>query len=213
MNLPLIAEETEDFWLATERQIGYIAQKSMNEITLVLEAVSQGKGHAADELLPLVYGELRRLAAAQMAQESAGQTLQPTALVHEAWLRLIDSGSRTWQNRAHFFSAAAEAMRCILIDNARRKSRLKHGGGQQRLNIDDVEPPAITPDDKLLMLNDALGQMEKENPEYARIVMLKYFAGLTNHEVAETLGVSESTVERRWFDAKRWLFKTILASA
>ena len=185
----------------------------MSDITLVLEAVSQGNDHAADELLQLVYGELRRLAAARMAQESAGHTLQPTALVHEAWLRLIDDSSRTWRNRGHFFAAAAEAMRRILIDSARRKSRLKHGGGQQRLNIDDVEPAAITPDDKLLMLNDALEQMEKENPEYARIVMLKYFTGLTNHEVAETIGISESTVERHWFNAKRWLVKKVRASA
>jgi RNA polymerase sigma factor (TIGR02999 family) len=185
----------------------------MSDITLVLEAVSQGNGHAADELLPLVYGELRRLAAARMAQQSAGHTLQPTALVHEAWLRLVSDKDCNWQNRVHFFAAAAEAMRHILIDNARRKARLKHGGGQQRLNIADVEPAAATPDEKLLMLNDALEQMEKENPEYARIVMLKYFTGLTNHEVAEMLGISESTVERHWFDAKQWLIKRIRASA
>jgi RNA polymerase sigma factor (TIGR02999 family) len=187
--------------------------KSMSDITLVLGAVSQGDGHAADELLPLVYGELRRLAAARMAQESAGHTLQPTALVHEAWLRLVSDQDRNWQNRGYFFAAAAEAMRRILIDNARRKLRLKHGGGQQRLNIDDVESAVATPDDQLLLVNDALEQMEKENPEYARVVALKFFSGLTNGEVAETLGVSESTVERHWFYAKRWLFKKIRAAA
>jgi RNA polymerase sigma factor (TIGR02999 family) len=199
--------------MATERQTGYVARTSMSDITLVLESVAQGNSQAADELLPLVYSQLRHLAAARMAQESAGHTLQPTALVHEAWLRLIEGGSRTWRNRAHFFAAAAEAMRRILIDNARRKSRLKHGGGQQRLNIEDLEPAAATPDDKLLMLNDALEQLEKENPEHARIVMLKYFTGSTNHEVAKMLGVSESTVERHWFDAKRWLYQKIRATA
>jgi RNA polymerase sigma factor (TIGR02999 family) len=185
----------------------------MSDITLMLEAVSQGDGHAADELLPLVYGELRRLAAARMAQESAGQTLQPTALVHEAWLRLVNERNREWQNRWHFFAAVTEVMRRILIDNARRKSRRKHGGGQQRLNIEDVELAASTPDDQLLLVNDALEQMEKENPEYARVVALKFFSGLTNAEVAETLGISESTIERQWFYAKRWLFKKIRASA
>lgn len=185
----------------------------MSDITLVLDAISQGDGHAAAELLPLVYGELRRLAAARMAQESAGHTLQPTALVHEAWLRLVNDKSHNWQNRWHFFAAVTEVMRRILIDNARRKSRLKHGGGQQRLNIEDVEQAAATPDDQLLLVNEALEQMEKENPEYARVVALKFFSGLTNGEVAETLGVSESTVERHWFYAKRWLFKKIRASA
>jgi len=184
----------------------------MNDVTLILQAVGRGEKGASEELLPLVYEELRRLAAARMARESAGHTLQPTALVHEAWLRLVNDDNRSWQNRGHFFAAAAEAMRRILIDNARRKSRIRHGGGQQRLNIDDVDQAASTPDDKLLLVDDALEQMEKEHPEYARIVMLKYFTGLTNHEVAETLGISESTVERHWFDAKRWMFKKIQAS-
>lgn len=161
----------------------------------------------------MVYAELRRLAAARMAREAGGQTLQPTALVHEAWLRLVNDKDRNWQNRWHFFAAVTEVMRRILIDNARRKSRIKHGGGLQRLNIEDVEQAAATPDDKLLLINEALEQMEKENPEYARIVALKFFSGLTNNEVAETLGIGESTVERHWFYAKRWLFKKIRASA
>jgi RNA polymerase sigma factor (TIGR02999 family) len=191
----------------------YLLAIPMSDVTLILQAVGRGEREASEELLPLVYEELRRLAAARMARESAGHTLQPTALVHEAWLRLVNDKDRSWQNRGHFFAAAAEAMRRILIDNARRKARLKHGGGQQRLNIDDVEPAAATPDEKLLLLNGALEELERENPEYARIVMLKYFTGLTNFEAAETLGISESTVERHWFDAKRLLFKKIRASA
>src|ERR1019366_8106099 len=137
----------------------------MTEITQVLQAIGQGDGRASEELLPLVYDELRRLAAARMAQEAAGQTLQPTALVHEAWLRLVGDGDRTWQNRAHFFGAAAEAMRRILIENARRKSRLKRGGNRQRLNIDDLELAATTPDDKVLLIDEALEKLQGEDPE------------------------------------------------
>jgi RNA polymerase sigma factor (TIGR02999 family) len=185
----------------------------MSDITLVLDAIHRGESQASEELLPLVYEELRHLAAARMARASAGQTLQPTALVHEAWLRLVGGQDRNWQNRSHFFAAAAEAMRHILIDNARRKSRLKHGGGLERLNIEEIDQATAAPEETLLLLNDCLEQLEKENPEYARIVMLKFFAGLTSHEVAETLGVGESTVERHWFFAKRWLLKKMQASA
>jgi RNA polymerase sigma factor (TIGR02999 family) len=144
-----------------------------------------------------------------MAQEAAGQTLQPTALVHEAWLRLVGDGDRTWQNRAHFFGAAAEAMRRILIENARRKSRLKRGGNRQRLNIDDLELAATTPDDKVLLIDEALEKLHVEDPEKARVVVLKFFGGLTNQEVAEGMGVNERTVERHWAYAKAWLFQTI----
>jgi RNA polymerase sigma factor (TIGR02999 family) len=181
----------------------------MTEITQVLQAIGQGDGRASEELLPLVYDELRRLAAARMAQEAAGQTLQPTALVHEAWLRLVGDGDRTWQNRAHFFGAAAEAMRRILIENARRKSRLKRGGNRQRLNIDDLELAATTPDDKVLLIDEALEKLQVEDPEKARVVVLKFFGGLTNQEVAEGMGVNERTVERHWAYAKAWLFQTI----
>jgi RNA polymerase sigma factor (TIGR02999 family) len=181
----------------------------MTEITQVLQAIGQGDGRASEELLPLVYDELRRLAAARMAQEAAGQTLQPTALVHEAWLRLVGDGDRTWQNRAHFFGAAAEAMRRILIENARRKSRLKRGGNRQRLNIDDLELAATTPDDKVLLIDEALEKLHVEDPEKARVVVLKFFGGLTNQEVAEGMGVNERTVERHWAYAKAWLFQTI----
>jgi RNA polymerase sigma factor (TIGR02999 family) len=171
--------------------------------------LAHGDPTAADELLPLVYEELRRLAAIRMAQESAGQTLQPTALVHEAWLQLAGSGDRNWQNRAHFFGAAADAMRRILIDKARRKSRLKHGGGQSRLNIDGLELAQTTPDDNVLLINEALEALGKEDPEQARVVVLKFFAGLTNEEAAESLGVSERTARRQWECAKAWIFQWI----
>jgi RNA polymerase sigma factor (TIGR02999 family) len=181
----------------------------MNEITQVLQAIGRGDGGASDDLLPLVYDELRRLAAARMAQEMAGQTLQPTALVHEAWLRMLHGGERIWQNRGHFFAAAAEAMRRILIECARRKSRLKRGSGQVRLNIEDVDLAVSTPDDKVLMIDEALERLEAEDPEKARVVTLKFFGGLTNQEVAESLGVTERTVERQWAYAKAWLFRSI----
>ena len=181
----------------------------MSDVTVILQAMGRGEGRTLDELLPLVYAELRHLAAARMAQESAGHTLQPTALVHEAWMRLVGDGDRTWKNRAYFFGAAAEAMRRILIESARRKSRLKHGGGQERLNIADLELSDTTPDDKVLLINDALERLEAEHPERARVVVLKYFAGLTNKEVAEMLGVSERTVDRHWVCAKEWLFRKV----
>jgi RNA polymerase sigma factor (TIGR02999 family) len=162
-------------------------------------------------LLTLVYDELRRVAAGHMAQEQAGQTLQPTALVHEAWLRLVGDGDRTWENRAHFFAAASEAMRRILIENARRKSALKRGGGFSRLDIDDIDLASVTQDDRILLINDALEKLQVEDPEKARIVVMKYFGGMTNQEVATSLGVTERTVERRWTFAKTWLFENIQA--
>jgi RNA polymerase sigma factor (TIGR02999 family) len=181
----------------------------MNEITLMLEAIKRGEKQASEQLLPLVYDKLRNLAAARMAQENSGQTLQPTALVHEAWLQLAGDGSRSWQNRAHFFGAAADAMRRILIDKARRKSRLKHGGGQSRLDIDDLEIAATTPNEDALRIDEALEKLEQEDPEQARIVVLKFFGGLTNEEVAENLGLSERTVYRQWVCAKARLFRLV----
>ena len=180
-------------------------------VTQILDAVGAGEAQAAEKLLPLVYEELRRLAAAKMAKETPGQTLQPTALVHEAWLRLVGDGPHTWQNRAHFFSAAAEAMRRILIQNARRKARLKRGGGQQRFDIDALELAGAAPDDKLLLVNEALERLEAEDPEKARVVVLKFFGGLTDREAAAILGVTERTVERHWAYAKAWLFRAIRA--
>ncbi len=178
----------------------------MNDITVILQEIRRDEKRTADDLLPLVYEELRRLAAARLAREAAGQTLQPTALVHEAWLRLLKGKEQDWRDRSYFFAAAAEAMRRIMVESARRKMRLKHGGGQQRLNVEDVNPAAPTPDEKLLQLDEALAEMERAEPELARVVMLKYFSGLTNQEVAEALGVSVSTVDRQWFSARRWLF-------
>jgi RNA polymerase sigma factor (TIGR02999 family) len=180
----------------------------MSEVTLMLEAVAKGR-HASEDLLPLVYAELRCLAAVRMAQESAGQTLQPTALVHEAWLQLTGVGERSWQNRAHFFGAAADAMRRILIDKARRKARIKHGGGQFRVDLADLDLAETTPDDNMVLINEALQQLEQADPEQARVVVLKFFGGLTNQEVADTLGVGERTVDRQWACAKARLFQWI----
>jgi RNA polymerase sigma factor (TIGR02999 family) len=181
----------------------------MNDITQVLQAVGCGERKASEELFPLVYAELRRMAARRMAGEAAGHTLQPTALVHEVWLQLVGAGDRTWQNRRHFFGAAADAMRRILIDNARRKSALKHGGGQERVTIEDLEITAATLDEHILMIDEALQRLEAEDPEKARIVMLKFFGGLTNEEVAENLGISLSTVKRQWILARIKLFRWI----
>jgi RNA polymerase sigma factor (TIGR02999 family) len=183
----------------------------MTEITQVLQAIGRGESGASEKLLPLVYDDLRRHAATRMAREAAGQTLQPTALVHEAWLRIVGNGDRTWQNRAHFFGAAAEAMRRILIENARRKSRLKRGGHQLRIDIDELELAATTPDEKILLIDEALEKLQAEDPEKARIVVLKFFGGRTNQEVAEIMGVTERTVERHWAYAKAWLFQMIRA--
>ena len=182
-----------------------------NQITEVLQAIQRGEGRTTADLLPLVYDELRKMAASRMSQESAGQTLQATALVHEAWLRMVGDGDRTWQNRAHFFGAASEAMRRILVENARRKSRLKRGGGQLRLDIDGLDLAQASPDEKILLMDEALEQLKAEDPEKAQIVMLKFFGGLTNQEVAESLGVNERTIERQWAYAKARLFQKIRA--
>lgn len=164
---------------------------------------------SAEELLPVVYAELRRLAAARMARESPGQTLQPTALVHEAWLKLIRDQGRTWQNQTHFYHAAALAMRQILIDRARRKSSLKGAGGWQRIDIEQLNLGTTPPEEHLLLVDESLKQLEREDPQIAELVMLKFFSGLTNKDVARTLGISEATVERRWAFAKVRLFQII----
>jgi RNA polymerase sigma factor (TIGR02999 family) len=178
----------------------------MNDVTQILQAAGRGDHRAVEDLLPLVYNELKKLAATRMAHESAGHTLQPTALVHEAWLRLVKDEEQTWQNRAHFFHAAAEAMRRILIEHARRKAAVKHGGGQQRLDIADMECAAQSPDENLLLIEEALEKLAKEHPERAKIVVMKFFGGMTNEEVAAALGVGERTVYRHWECAKLWLF-------
>ena len=183
----------------------------MTEITLALQDLGRGGGLAAAELLPLVYDELRRHAAARMAQEAEGQTLQPTALVHEAWLRMFGDGDCRWQNRAHFFGAASEAMRRILIENARRKSRLKRGGNPLRVGPDSLELATATPSEKLILIDEALERLRALDPEKAHVVVQKFFGGRTNQEVAENLGVTERTVERHWAYAKAWLFASIRA--
>ena len=181
----------------------------MSGITLVLQAIERGEKQASEDLLPLVYQELRHLAAAKMAREMAGQTIQPTELVHEAWLRLSGNEAQNWENRTHFLGAAAEAMRRILVDRARHKSALKHGGGQHRLDIDKLDLAATTPDDKVLLIDEALERLRVEDEEKARIVTLKFFGGLTNQEIAEHLKIGERTVERQWAFAKAWLVRTI----
>src|ERR1017187_6766079 len=174
----------------------------MSDIMLVLDAINRGERQASEELLPLVYDELRRRASAQMAGEAAGQTLQPTALVHEAWLRLVKEEGRTWRNRAHFFRATALAMRRILVDRARHKLSLKCGAGGERVPLEDVDIAAATTDDRVLLVDQNLERLEQEDPESARVVTLKFFGGLTNQEVANMLGVTERSVERQWAYAK-----------
>jgi len=181
----------------------------VSELTVILQRIDQGDPHAADELLPLVYEELRKLAAQKMARESPGQTLQATALVHEAWLRLGGDQQPEWQNRAHFFAAAAEAMRRILIDNARRKSSLRHGGGAERVNLDGLEVAAGMDDDQLLALDEALDRLAEHDAEKAQLVKLRFFAHLTNAQAAKVLGVSEPTVKRYWSYARAWLFREL----
>jgi RNA polymerase sigma factor (TIGR02999 family) len=184
----------------------------MNEVTHVLNATPAGDPHAASRLLPLVYAELRRLAAQHLAREPGGQTLQPTALVHEAYLRLVASGDASaprdqhWDSRGHFFAAAAEAMRRILIDHARRKRRPKHGGGRRRVASDIAAPQPETPLEDLLALDEALDKLAREDSAKAELVKLRFFAGLTMPEAAEALGISLATAERRWTYARTWLY-------
>ncbi|MBI4664217.1 MAG: sigma-70 family RNA polymerase sigma factor [Verrucomicrobia bacterium] len=180
-----------------------------NDVTRVLNALDQGDPKAGEELLPLVYEELRKLAAYRMAQESPGQTLQATALVHEAWLRLVNAQNRTWQNRAHFFAAAAEAMRRILIDRARRKHALRHGGGQQRVDLQNVEIAAGVEDDRILAVSEALDKLAAQDKVKAELVKLRYFIGLTIEEAAQILNMSEPTAKRHWTYARAWLFREI----
>lgn len=180
----------------------------MSDVTRILECIQQGDPKAADELLPLVYGELRKVAAAKMANEAPNQTLQPTALVHEAWLRLVGDENPQFANRAHFFSVAAEAMRRILIENARRKRALRHGGGQQRVDVEGVlEVAAPVDDEELLAVSDALDKLASIHAVQAEVVKLRYFVGMTNVEAAEALGLSERTVKNYWAHARAWLFR------
>lgn len=180
----------------------------IGEITLLLHDLKGGNGSAADRILPLIYEELRKLAAARMAREAPGQTLQPTALVHEAWLRLGADAQRDWANRAHFFAAASEAMRRILIENARRRRAVRHGGGLEKVSIDDADLAIASPeaDEQLLALHDALDALARQDPRKAELVKHRYFAGLEFSEIAEIMDISERTAKRDWAYARAWLF-------
>jgi RNA polymerase sigma factor (TIGR02999 family) len=182
----------------------------MSDVTRILADIEHGDARAAEELLPLVYDELRRLAAQRLANERPGQTLQATALVHEAYARLVGPGdSARWDGRRHFFAAAAEAMRRILIERARHKQTRKAGGNRRRLDLDDIEPALEVNDDRLLALDEALRQLEAEDPRKAELVKLRFFAGLTAEQAAAALGVSTSTAEKDWSYARSWLRVTI----
>ena len=182
----------------------------MNQVSQILNELEQGDPTASEKLLPLVYNELRRLAAGMLANEKVGQTWQPTALVHEAYLRLVGSGTETsWNGRGHFFAAAAEAMRRLLIDNARRKRSLKRGGDIKRASVDPNDFAASMLDDRLLEVDDAISRLEQQFPDKAAVVKLRYFAGLTNNETAAALGISSATAQRHWTFAKVWLFSEL----
>jgi RNA polymerase sigma factor (TIGR02999 family) len=186
----------------------------MNEVSRILVLIGQGEPTAAGRLLPLVYDELRRLAAAKLAQEKPGQTLQATALVHEAYVRLVDKGDeQSWDSRGHFFAAAAEAMRRILIENARHKNSQKAGGGRQRVDLEDVEPALTPPHEDLLAVDEALSKFAVLHPRKAELVKLRFFAGLTNEQAAQAMGISTSTADNDWAYARSWLRLAISAQA
>ena len=182
----------------------------MSDVTRVIEAIQHGDPKAADELLPLVYEELRKLAAAKMSKEAAGNTLQPTALVHEAWLRLVGHDNPRFAGRAHFFAAAAESMRRILIDRARRKRALRHGGGQARVDVDQSDLASPAADEQLIAMNEALDKLAIQDPIEAQLVKLRYFAGLNIDEVAHLLDISPRTARNYWAHARTWLYHEIV---
>jgi RNA polymerase sigma factor (TIGR02999 family) len=184
----------------------------MHDVTRILSAIELGDPHAAEQLLPLIYEELRQQAAQKLVQEKPGQTLQATALVHEAYLRLVNANqTQRWNSRGHFFAAAAEAMRRILVEQARRKDRLKRGGNKKRLDLNEMEIAFEGPSGDIVALNDALDRLAEKHPEKAALVKLRYFAGLTVNEAAEMLGISTSTVDRHWTYARAWLFRELSA--
>ena len=181
----------------------------MSDVTQILEAIHDGDPKAAEELLPLVYEELRKLASWRMAHEAPGQTLQATALVHEAYLRLIGQAVPQWQNSRHFFSAAAEAMRRILVERARQKARQKYGGEWQRVDLDEINVATESNDETLLFVSDALEKLAIKDSVCAELIKLRFFAGIPNHQAAEMLGLSERTAKRNWAYARAWLAKEI----
>ncbi len=181
----------------------------MSEVTQILMAIERGEPCAADQLLPVVYDELRRLAASKLAQEKPGQTLQPTALVHEAWLRLVGPHQQPWNGRSHFFGAAAEAMRRILVENARRKQRAKHGGALQRVDLTDLDLAQTTSNAQLLAVDEALDRLAAIDPVGAKLVQLRFFVGLSNLEAARVLGLPERSAKRTWAYARAWLHEEL----
>jgi RNA polymerase sigma factor (TIGR02999 family) len=191
-----------------EERICSVIPVTMSDVTEILNAAARGDAPATDALLPLVYHELRRLAAYRMANEASGHTLQPTALVHEAYLRLVGASEpQEWEGRTHFFAAAAEAMRRILVESARRKKRLKHGGEFQRVSLEDIDVPLPLPGDELIALDEALNGLAALDERAANVVKLCFFVGMTQEEAAKELGVSRATVERLWSFARAWLFR------
>jgi len=178
----------------------------LSDLTHILEQVQKGDANAAEQLLPLVYEELRKLAMAKMAREAPGQTLQATALVHEAWLRLAGGGEQHWNSRGHFFGAAAEAMRRILVERARKRDRVRHGGGLEKVDWENVTIATEDADETVLAIHEALEKLVKHSPQKAEIVKLRYFTGLEHEEIAQTLGISEPTVRRHWAYARSWLY-------
>jgi RNA polymerase sigma factor (TIGR02999 family) len=185
----------------------------MSDITQILSAIEQGDAHASSQLLPLVYDELRRLAAARLAHENPGQTLDATALVHEAYVRLVgEENEQRWNSRGHFFAAAAEAMRRILVENARRKRRIKHGGDRERAEIDLTSLATRMSSEEMLALNEALEMLQEHDPVKARLVTLRYFGGMTIEQAAQALGISRVTAHRYWTYARAWLYQRITGS-
>jgi RNA polymerase sigma factor (TIGR02999 family) len=183
--------------------------ESLEKVTQTLKGMEAGEPQAAEALQPLVYGELRRLAEWRVSQEPPGQTLQATALVHEAWLRLAGSESANWRNRAHFLGAAGEAMRRILVEAARRKRQLKRGGAWLRVPLEELDLPGVSPDDKVLLVDEALEALARVDAQEAEVVKLRYFVGLSHVEIAQALGLSERTVKRHWAYARVWLYQHI----
>jgi len=182
----------------------------MTDVTQILSAIEQGDPSAAEQLLPLVYDELRKLAAKKMAQEAPGQTLQATALVHEAYVRLVDvEKAQHWDSRRHFFAAAAEAMRRVLVENARRKGRQKRGGQFHRVELQEADLVVNAPSDQLLAVDEALRELADESPDKAELVKLRFFAGLTLEEAAESLGISRTTAYRQWAYARAWVYERV----
>jgi RNA polymerase sigma factor (TIGR02999 family) len=180
----------------------------MNDVTQILSAIERGDSHAAEQLLPLVYGELRRLAAQRLAQEKPGQTLQATALVHDAYVRLVDVKKvQNWDSRGHFFAAAAEAMRRILVERARQKGTLKRGGGARRIDFEQLSLAIDDPSYELLALDEALAELEHHDPQAAQLVKLRFFTGLTHQQAADALGITRRSADRVWTLARAWLFQ------